>query len=73
MTTDNTPTRIKVEIREIAADIDLWNEYFNVSALMTDNDFHALTYRERVQMLIDAFDEDEDEDEDSDQDTGEST
>lgn len=27
---------------QIAADLNLWNEYFNTSALMTDEDFHAL-------------------------------
>ncbi len=48
---------------EIASDLNLWNEYFNTSALMTDEEFHAMSYDQRLQMLIDAFGTDEDEEE----------
>ena len=36
---------------EIAADLDLWNEYYNTNAFMTDEDFSAMTYDERLEML----------------------
>ena len=44
---------------QIAANIHLWNEYFNTSALMTDKEFYEMTYNQRVQMLVDAFGPDE--------------
>ena len=49
---------------EIAANLNLWNEYFNTSAVMTDEEFHAMSYDERLKMLVDAFGEDSDEDSD---------
>jgi hypothetical protein len=45
---------------EIAADLNLWNEYYNVSALMTDEEFEAASYAERLAMLIESFGDDED-------------
>jgi hypothetical protein len=48
---------------EIARDLNLWNEYYNVSALMTDEEFHMMSYDQRLQMLIDAFGTDENEEE----------
>ena len=44
---------------QIAADIDLWNEYFNVNAIMTDDEFHIMSYDERLKMLVESFGEDE--------------
>lgn len=40
---------------EIASDLDLWNEYFNTSALMTDDDYESMTVVDRLKMLIAAF------------------
>lgn len=48
---------------QIAADLTIWNEYFNVSAMMTDDEFHAMSFAERLKMLIDAFGDDEGDDE----------
>ena len=45
--------------RQIAGKLSLWNEYFNTSAMMTDEEFHAMSYDERLKMLVDAFGEDE--------------
>lgn len=45
---------------QIAADLNLWNEYFNTSAMMTDDEFHAMSYDERLKMLNDAFGDDSD-------------
>ena len=53
--------------RQVAENIDLWDEYFNTSALMSAEDFHAMSVEERVAMLVEAFGEDEDEDEDEDE------
>lgn len=47
---------------QIAADLDLWNEYFNTSALMTGEEFHEMIYDERLKMLVDAFGEDKSDD-----------
>lgn len=44
---------------QIASDLKLWNEYFNVDALMTDEEFFAMTYQERLALLVAAFGEDE--------------
>lgn len=49
---------------EIAANLNLWNEYFNTSAMMTDEEFHAMSYDERLKMLVDAFGKDSDEGDD---------
>lgn len=49
---------------EIAANLNLWNEYFNTSAMMTDEEFHAMSYDERMTMLANAFGEDSDEGDD---------
>ena len=46
---------------QIANDLNLWNEYFNVDAMMTDDEFNAMTYEQRLQMLVDAFGDDADE------------
>jgi hypothetical protein len=46
---------------QIAGSLDLWNEYFNTSALMTDEEFHTLSYDQRLQMLVEAFGADENE------------
>ena len=48
-----------MENAQIAADINLWNEYFNVDAMMTDEEFYAMSEEERLKMLVDAFGEDE--------------
>ena len=44
---------------QIAADLNLWNEYFNVDAMMTDEEFYAMSEEERLEMLVEAFGEDE--------------
>lgn len=44
---------------QIAGSLSLWNEYFNTSALMTDEEFHAMSFTERLGMLVAAFGEDE--------------
>lgn len=44
---------------EIAASLNLWNEYFNTSAVLTDEEFHEMSYDERLKMLIAAFGDDE--------------
>ena len=44
---------------QIAADINLWNEYFNVDAMMSDEEFYAMSEEERMEMLVAAFGEDE--------------
>jgi hypothetical protein len=49
---------------QIAGSLSLWNEYFNASSLMTDDEFHAMSYDERLKMLVDAFGEDEADDND---------
>jgi hypothetical protein len=55
-------TMTKYTNAEIADNLGLWNEYFNVSALMTDDEFHAMSYDQRLQMLVEAFGADEYED-----------
>jgi hypothetical protein len=40
---------------KIARSLDLWNEYFNTSALMTDAEFHAMSIEQRLAMLDAAF------------------
>jgi hypothetical protein len=54
-------TMAKYTNAEIAGDLSLWNEYFNTSALMTDEEFYAMSFAERLGMLVAAFGEDEDE------------
>ena len=44
---------------QIAADLNLWNEYFNIDAMMTDEEFYAMTEEERIEMLNEAFGEEE--------------
>ena len=44
---------------QIAADLNLWNEYFNTEANMTDEEFYSMTEDERLEMLVAAFGEDE--------------
>ncbi len=56
-------TMTKYTNAEIANNLSLWNEYFNVSALMTDEEFHTLSYDQRLQMLVEAFGADENEEE----------
>jgi hypothetical protein len=36
---------------QIAASLDLWNEYYNASAFMTDEEFEAMAYEDRLEML----------------------
>jgi hypothetical protein len=48
--------------REIAESLALWNEYFNVSSVMSDEEFYALTLEERLKMLVEAFGEDDPDD-----------
>jgi len=42
----NTPSN-----EQVAASLDLWNEYYNTSAFMTDEEYKAMTYEERLEML----------------------
>jgi hypothetical protein len=56
-------TMPKYTNEQIAGNLNLWNEYFNTSAMMTDEEFHAMSYDERLKMLVDAFGEDEADDE----------
>lgn len=44
---------------QIAKNLSLWNAYFNIDGLMTDDEFNEMTYDERLEMLIDAFGPDE--------------
>lgn len=60
--TDNQPKgkkMTKYTNEQIAGNLNLWNEYFNTSAMMADEEFHAMSYDERLKMLVDAFGEDE--------------
>lgn len=40
---------------EIASDFELWGEYFDPMATMTEADFNALTVEEREAMIVEAF------------------
>lgn len=40
---------------QIANSFQLWNEYFNVTAAMSADEFDSLTIQQRIQMLTDAF------------------
>ena len=40
---------------QIAANLNLWNEYFNVDAAMDADEFDALGYDARLSMLEAAF------------------
>ena len=42
---------------EIAASLNLWNDYFNVDGAMTDEEFFDLDEEERLEMLNKAFPE----------------
>ena len=44
---------------QIAASLKLWNEYFNTSGLMTDDEFYAMRLDERIAMLDKAYPDDE--------------
>ena len=46
---------------QIAQSLNLWNEYFNVDALMTDEEFNAMSLDERLALLVEAFGEDTDD------------
>lgn len=46
---------MSVTNHEIATNLNLWNEYFNVDAMMTDEEFEAMEYQERIAMLVKAF------------------
>lgn len=46
---------MSVTNHEIATNLNLWNEYFNVDAMMTDEEFEAMEYQERITMLVKAF------------------
>lgn len=46
---------MNVTNHEVASSLNLWNEYFNVDAMMSDEEFEEMTYEERVTMLIKAF------------------
>jgi len=45
---------------QIATDIELWNEYFNTLAVMSDEEFYSLDVATKIKMLVEAFGEDED-------------
>lgn len=45
----------KHSYNEIANSLNLWNEYFNTGAAMTDDEFHALDVDARVALLVEAF------------------
>lgn len=51
----------KYRNEQVAANIDLWNEYFNVDAVMSDDEFYSMSIDEKIQMLVDAFGDDDDE------------
>lgn len=46
---------------QIAASLKLWNEYFNTSGLMADDEFNVMSLDERIAMLDEAYHDDEDE------------
>lgn len=46
---------------QIATNIDLWNEYFNTSALMSDEEFYSMSIEEKIEMLVEAYGVDDDE------------
>lgn len=48
---------------QIAASLELWNEYFNTSGLMTDDEFYAMRLDERIAMLDKAYPDDGEADE----------
>lgn len=48
---------MKYTNEQIANDLNLWNEYFNTAALMRDEEFHAMTVDERLEMLNEAYPE----------------
>ena len=48
---------------QIAASLELWNEYFNTSGLMTDDEFRAMSLDERIAMLDKAYPDDDEADE----------
>ena len=47
---------------QIAASLELWNEYFNTSGLMTDDEFYAMRLDERLAMLDKAYPDYNDDD-----------
>lgn len=47
---------------QIAANLELWNEYFNTSGLMTDDEFRAMSLDERIAMLDKAYPDDNEPD-----------
>lgn len=48
---------------QIAGSLELWNEYFNTSGLMTDDEFNAMSIDERIAMLDKAYPDDDEADE----------
>lgn len=43
----------------IASNYNLWTEFFDVDATMTEAEFDAYTVEEKIQMQVDAFGEEE--------------
>ena len=48
--THATPTN-----RQIAADYDLWSEWFDTNAEMTENEFDAIPEEDRLEMINNVF------------------
>jgi hypothetical protein len=48
-------TMSKYTNAEIAASLNLWNDYFNVDGTMTDEEFFDMDEEERLEMLNKAF------------------
>ena len=40
---------------QIAASLELWDEYFNTSGLMSEEEFQAMSLAERIAMLDEAY------------------
>ena len=40
---------------EIATSIQLWNEYFNTDAAMSDEEFEQMSVESKIQLLVDSF------------------
>lgn len=47
---------------EISNDWNLWCDYVDPDASMTEDEFDAMTVEERIQMMIEMFGEEDDED-----------
>lgn len=40
---------------QMAKDFDLWQEYVDTDGVITENDFHAMTYADRLNLIVETF------------------